>query len=194
MTIKIEESTQYIFEPVTPDRWKDFQQLFGERGACGGCWCMWFRLKRSEFDKQKGEANRQAMKEIITSGNVPGILAYSENKPVGWCSVAPRKELPVLDRSRILKPVDNIPVWSVVCFFINKHYRKKGLTLLLLKAAIHYVKELGGTVLEGYPVEPQKQWPDTFVYYGLTSVFEQAGFTEEVRRSNSRPIMRFYLE
>ena len=98
------------FHPLTPERWADFEKLFGKCGAGGCCWCMWWRLPKREFDAQKGEGNRRAMKAIVDSGLVPGILAYHEGQPVGWCSVAPREEFPRLERSRILKPVDNQPV------------------------------------------------------------------------------------
>ena len=112
------QKDSWQFHRLTPERWTDFEELFGERGAAGGCWCMWWRLTQREFDAQKGEGNRRAMKAIVDSGRVPGVLAYHEGQPVGWCSVAPREEFPRLGRSRILKPVDDEPVWSVVCFFI----------------------------------------------------------------------------
>ncbi|MFH0931574.1 MAG: GNAT family N-acetyltransferase, partial [Candidatus Zixiibacteriota bacterium] len=112
------------FNTVTPKRWKDLENLFGERGACGGCWCMWWRLSRSQFNKQKGEGNRKALKKIVDSGEIPGILAYADGKPIGWCSVAPREGFPVLERSRILKRIDEKPVWSVVCFFVAKPFRR----------------------------------------------------------------------
>ncbi|MFQ5676789.1 MAG: hypothetical protein ACE5G1_12905 [bacterium] len=102
------------FHPLTPERWSDFEELFGPRGACGGCWCMWYRLTRSEFDKQKGGGNLQAMKTLVQARNIPGLLAYQNKKAVGWCSVAPREEFAALARSRILKPVDEQPVWSIV--------------------------------------------------------------------------------
>jgi hypothetical protein len=116
------------FHPLTRERWSDFEELFGPRGACGGCWCMWWRLKRSKFEVQKGEANRRAMKAIVESGEVPGLLAYVQGKAVAWCSVAPRGHYSALQRSRILKPVDETPVWSVVCFFVIRGYRRKGIS------------------------------------------------------------------
>jgi GNAT superfamily N-acetyltransferase len=180
------------FHPLTSNRWKDFERLFGERGACGGCWCMFWRIKRSDFDRQKGEGNRKAMKAIVNSGEVPGILAYEGKKAVGWCSVAPRPTFPVLNRSRILKEIDDTPVWSVVCFFIDKGYRNKGLSVRLLQAAAEYIKQKGGAVLEGYPVEPRKGiMPAAFAWTGLASAFKKAGFLEVARRSETRPIMRF---
>jgi uncharacterized protein YndB with AHSA1/START domain len=101
--------------PLTPDRWDDLETLFGPRGAIGGCWCMWWRQTRSEYDRQKGEGNRQAMRAIVASGEIPGLLAYSGGRPVAWCSVAPRTAYPSLDRSRVLQRVDDQPVWSIVC-------------------------------------------------------------------------------
>lgn len=182
------------FHPVTAQRWDDLETLFGPRGAVGGCWCMWFRLKRSEFDAQKGEGNKQAMRRIIDSGEIPGLLAYHQEEPVGWCSVAPREDFPVLDRSRILKRVDDQPVWSVVCFFIARAYRQQGVSLQLLQAALDYAQENGARILEGYPVEPKKgSTPDVFAYTGLASMFLQLGFVEAARRSETRPLMRYYF-
>jgi GNAT superfamily N-acetyltransferase len=180
------------FHPLAPDRWTDLEKLFGEKGACGGCWCMWWRLKRSQFEQQKGEGNRKALKRIVASGEIPGLLAYLHNEPVAWCSVAPRKAYATLERSRILAPVDDKPVWSVVCFFVAKPFRHKGVTMKLLKAAIEYVKRQGGRIIEGYPVEPRKaRMPDAFAYTGLASTFRKAGFVEVIRRSETRPIMRY---
>ncbi len=181
------------FHPLTPQRWADFERLFGPRGATGGCWCMWWRTAHQEFQRQKGEGNRQAMKALVDSGVVPGILAYREGQAVGWCSVAPRSDFPRLERSRILRPVDDTPVWSVVCFFVDRRHRRQGLTVALLRAAVEYAREHGGAVIEGYPVEPrQGQVPAAFAYTGLASAFQKAGFTECARRSETRPIMRLH--
>ena len=190
-----QEEASWEFHRLTSERWADFEELFGERGATGGCWCMWWRLTGREFDAQKGAGNRRAMKAIVDSDRVPGILAYHEGHPVGWCSVAPREEFPRLERSRILKPVDDEPVWSVVCFFIAKSYRRRGVAGRLLKAALDYVRDCGGRIVEGYPVEPKKSsTPDLFAFHGLASMFRSAGFKEVARRSETRPIMRHVIE
>jgi GNAT superfamily N-acetyltransferase len=182
------------FHPLTPERWSDFEKLFGPRGACGGCWCMYWRVSRAQYEEQSGELNRRNIKALVDSGNIPGILAYSGDEPVGWCSIAPREEFPTLGRSRILKPVDELPVWSVVCFFVTRNQRRKGLTVQLLKAAVDFARSKGARIIEGYPVEPKNgKSPDVFVYTGLSSAFTQAGFTEVLRRSETRPIMRYYL-
>ena len=194
MSSKSSSLSDLKFQPVTAKRWKDLVSLFGERGACGGCWCMWWRLSRSQFNKQKGEGNKKGLKKIVDAGEIPGILAYSKGEPIGWCSVAPRERFSTLERSRILKRVDDEPVWSVVCFFIAKPFRRKGVTVELLKAAMEYAKKHGAKIVEGYPIEPKKgKMPDVFANTGLASAFRQAGFVEVLRRSETRPIMRYFV-
>src|SRR5215470_5626040 len=111
-------SVDLAFKPLSTETWSDFETLFGERGACGGCWCMFWRLKRSDFERQKGAKNKAAVKKLVESGEALGILAYLDNQPVGWCAVAPREAYTALERSRLLKPIDAQPVWSISCFFI----------------------------------------------------------------------------
>ncbi len=195
MSLKTGAFLELKFQQVTPKLWNDLVELFGPRGACGGCWCMFWRLTHAEWEKQKGEKNRKALKKLIDSGEVPGILAYANGKPVGWCSVAPRERFIRLENSRVLKRVDDKPVWSVVCFFIAKEFRRSGVTVALLKAAVEYARKKGAKILEGYPVEPKKgKMPDVFAYTGLASAFRQAGFKEVLRRSETRPIMRYFIK
>lgn len=184
----------FIFAPLTPDRWADLVALFGPRGASGGCWCMWWRLKRSEFDAQKGDGNRAAFRAVVENGPPPGVLAYAGDQPVGWCAIAPRDEYPALERSRILKRVDDQPVWSVTCFFIAKGWRRRGLAGRLLAAAVAFAGEHGARIVEGYPVEPRNDdMPAVFAWTGMASTFRRAGFVEVARRSETRPIMRLTL-
>ncbi|MHB8947194.1 MAG: GNAT family N-acetyltransferase [Bacillota bacterium] len=178
------------FSPLTPDRWADCERLFGPRGACAGCWCMWWRLPRSEFGRMKGEGNRLAFKAIVDSGEVPGIIAYDGGEPVGWCSVAPRESFSALERARKLKRLDDRPVWSVVCFFVAKGHRRQGLTVRLLEAAADYAGAQGARLLEGYPVDPDGDYPDAFAFTGLAGAFRQAGFVEVARPSARQRIMR----
>jgi GNAT superfamily N-acetyltransferase len=179
------------FHPLTPERFSDFEVLFGERGACGGCWCMWWRLPRAEFRRRKGAGNRRAMKRLVGSGTVPGILAYAGGAPVGWCCIGPREDFPPLARSRVLAPVDGRPVWSIVCFFVARPWRRKGITVRLIEAAVAHARRHGAQVVEGYPVVPRKgEIPAAFAYMGLPSAFRKAGFVEILRRSEVRPIVR----
>jgi GNAT superfamily N-acetyltransferase len=185
-------TTQY--RSLTPESWKDFENLFGPKGACAGCWCMWWRLKRSEFDKQKGEQNKQTMKEIVDSGEIPGIMVYHNDQPIAWCAIAPRENFSLLDRSQILKAIDDEPVWSIVCLFVKKEYRRKGVSSDLLKTAIKYARESGAKIIEGYPIDTQtNKYPDVFAATGLYSTFKNIGFEECARRSKTRPIMRLFL-
>lgn len=186
---------ELTFKPLQPDTWDDFVTLFGERGACGGCWCMLWRLPRRQFEQQKGQANKQAMEAIVNSGEIPGILAYHESRAVGWCAVAPRTSYSALARSRILKPVDDRPCWSIACLFIERSCRKKGVATQLLPAAVAYARSQGATMLEGYPVEPQSERdvPAAFAWTGIPKAFLRAGFKEVARRSPTRPIMRLAI-
>lgn len=153
---------------------------------------MLWRLPKKQFDSQKGTGNKLAMKAIVDSGEVPGILAFHNKIAIGWCAVAPRSRFPALSRSRILSSVDDRPCWSVACLFVDKSYRKRGVSTELLRAAATYAKSQGANLVEGYPVEPkpEKDIPPVFAWTGITKAFTRAGFNEVVRRSPTRPIMR----
>ena len=115
---------RYTFRPLTRAEWQDLEDLFGPRGACGGCWCMWWRLTRAAFNAAKGKGNRGALKRLVDSGTVPGSLAYEGGRPVGWCSIAPRDHFPALDRSRVLARVDVVAgaaaaTKTATCFFMR---------------------------------------------------------------------------
>ncbi len=179
------------FYPLTPARWADFEELFGKHGAYGGCWCMWWRSTRREFEQRKGEGNRRAMKAIVASGEVPGIMAYREGKAVGWCSVAPRERYSSLERSPVLKRLDDKRVWSIVCFYVAKGHREKGVAEELIRGAVEYVRKQGGTVVEAYPTQSRKGWlPPVSSYMGIPAMFERAGFVVCARPSHSKVIMR----
>ena len=181
--------------PVTPACWDDVADLFGPNGAMAGCWCMWWRLKRKDWEANQYAGNRAAMKALVEDGTVPGLLAYAGSQPIGWVSIAPREDFPVLQRSPVLKPVDEQPVWSIVCFYLHPDYRGQGLTRHLLTAAVDYARQQGATLIEGYPYDPQGRddLSSVSTFTGLLSVFEEAGFSEVARRSEKKPIMRLHL-
>ena len=184
-------AAQYTFEPLTPGRWQDLEELFGARGACGGCWCMAWRLAPRDFRAGKGTGNRNALRALVREGPPPGVLAYAGKSAVGWCAVAPRAVYPRLANSRVLAPVDDRPVWSVSCLFVAKSHRRQGLSAMILQAAADLAFSRGATIVEGYPTDPGgKDMPAPFVWTGLPSAFVKAGFTEVARRSETRPIMR----
>ncbi len=184
-------SGRLVFRPLTRRLWPDLVRLFGARGGCAGCWCMYWRRKRSEYERGKGASNRAAFRAVVRSGEIPGVLAYAGSEPIAWCAVAPRESYPVLANSRILRPVDERPVWSVTCFFVHRDHRRRGVTVPLLKAAVAHVRRKGGRMVEGYPVDPKtRPFPAAFAWTGLAAAFRKAGFREVARFSPTRPIMR----
>jgi predicted GNAT family acetyltransferase len=182
------------FHPLTPERWSDFETLFGVNGACAGCWCMFWRLSRKEFNQSQYEPNRLAMKVIVNSGEIPGIIAYRAQIPVGWVSIAPREKFFSLQRSDVLAPVDDQAVWSIVCFFIPRKMRKQGIMLPLVQAALDHARNHGAGIVEAYPFDSEKPLSTLSAYMGIKSVLEKAGFKEVIRRSSGHPIMRFALK
>lgn len=183
-----------LMKSLTSDTWDDFECLFGPKGAYAGCWCMWWRLSRKEFEKGQGEANRQAMKSIVQSGKIPGLIAYDKDEPCGWCSVAPREHFSTLERSRVLKRIDNQEVWSIVCFFIKKNHRGKNLSLQLIQGALDYVKSQGGKIVEAYPtILKTRKAPPVSTFMGIPSVLERAGFKIVHKPSQSKWIMRYFI-
>ena len=181
-------------EPARADRWDDLERLFGERGACGGCWCMWYRLPRAEYERGKGAKNRSALRRLVGTGEPVGVIAYAGGTPIGWCAVAPRSAFIRLETARTLKPVDARPVWSVVCLFVERAHRRQGVSVLLLNGASEYARSHGAEMIEGYPVEPRAGTiPAVFAHPGTPSAFRAAGFREVARPSAARTIMRRQL-
>lgn len=184
----------YAWRPLTARDWGVLEELFGPRGACGGCWCMvWRSPSRKTFEEGQGEENRAAFKRIAAQDPSPGVLLFApgDDRAVGWCSVGPRAAFPALERSRVLKPLDDVDVWSITCFYVRKDHRRQGLMVELLHAAAGYVKGQGGHWLEGYPVRPYSdRMPAAFAWTGLFQAFLDAGFHEAGRHSDARPIMR----
>jgi ribosomal protein S18 acetylase RimI-like enzyme len=182
---------ELTFAPLTREKFADLEELFGPKGACGGCWCMWWRLPRKQFDLQKGEGNRKELLKVVAESKPVGVIAYISGKPAGWCAVAPREELAGLSRSRILAPVDEEKPWSITCLFIKKEFRRMQASVALIKAAVDYAQSMGAKIIEAYPQEPrQSPMPDVFAFTGIASAFRKAGFKEIARRSPTRPIMR----
>ncbi len=182
--------------PLTAQRWDDFERLFGVNGAYAGCWCMWWRIPRRQFNQNGGEGNRQAMQGLVQGGEVPGVLGYLADEAVGWCSIAPRRDFASLERSRTLKRVDDLPVWSVVCFFIARKWRGKGLSYALLRGAMDYARQQGARIIEAYPIEPTdgKSLPPVSSYMGTAGLYRRLGFVEIAQPTPKRRIMRYTFE
>ena len=182
--------------PASAERWPALEQLFGERGAYAGCWCMFWRMERSAFKQQKGAGTKACLKEMLDAGQVPGMLAYVEGEPAGWCALGPREDFYALDRSRILKRVDAAPVWSIACFFVAKPYRQHGLMEHLLRTSVAYAGAHGARIVEGYPIDLEapllagQRLTSYGGFMGIASVFRKVGFVEVGRASDTQLLMR----
>lgn len=177
--------------PLTKERWRDLVELFGRPGASipGSCWCMYYR-RSGGGDAGGQQRNRRALKSLVDRGVVPGLIAYEDGGPVGWVSIGPREEYAKLRRSPIMKPVDDKPVWSIVCFFVDRRARGRGVSEALLRGAVDYARSQGATLVEAYPVDkPGESHPD-FMFFGAKRMYDRAGFREVARRKETRPVVR----
>ena len=188
-------SNELTVEPLSKKNWGKFIELFGVKGACGNCWCMYYRLSKSDFQEGKiDEGNKNAMKELVWNNQPAGLMALYEGRAIAWCAFAPREDFSKLGRSRVHKRIDDKPVWSIPCFFIHKDFRRQGVSVQLLKGVIQYAKENRIKIIEAYPTIPTKDiLPDTFAWIGLYKSFERAGFEIVDRTSKNRPMVRYYL-
>jgi GNAT superfamily N-acetyltransferase len=176
---------------LTPDLWPVLEDLFGEHGACNGCWCMYWRIG-SAYRKRPREDNKAAFREVVEQGPPPGLLAFAGEVAVGWCQLTPRDALPWLDRTWRLKRVDDVPVWSLSCFYVRKGYRGQGVTSELIAAALQAAKRARAPALEAYPFDADVSPSASGT--GYASTFARAGFEIVARRAPPRPIMRHDLK
>jgi GNAT superfamily N-acetyltransferase len=178
--------------PLTTASWPDLEELFGLPGGSivRGCWCMHYRKTGASPSGLTGADHQRALCDLVDRGVVPGLIGYADGRPAGWISLGPREDYLRLRRSPIMKPVDGTPVWSVVCSYVARPYRGLGLQHRLLADAIAFARDQGAGVLEAYPVDKAGRSHDDFMFFGSRSLYERAGFTEVVRRSPTRVVMR----
>lgn len=175
------------FHPVTPERLADLERFSAEHGKFRYCSCMRWRMTSSQFRNSTKEKRIEALNAMASSGEAVGVLAYDEDRPIGWCSIAPRSSYAALGRSRTMPPIDDEPVWSVVCFFVDSRYRRQGLMLNLLNAAVDYAASEGVLIVEGYPVKPAAP---SYTYMGSLDTFRSAGFKDVTPAGQTRIVMR----
>ena len=178
--------------PLTKETWSDLVDLFSRPGAsiARGCWCMYYRKKGVGSSAAEACKNRRAMRTLVGRDYVPGLIGYEDGRAVGWISLGPREDYEKLARSPVMKPVDDKPVWSIVCFFIDGKSRGKGVASALLDAAIDHARANGASLLEAYPVDKDQRSVSDFLWFGTKSMFDRAGFVEVARRKETRPVMR----
>ena len=184
---------KFTASALTNETWADLEQLFGRPGGSivRGCWCMFYRRSGPvSVSSAAGAGNKQGLRELLDGDVAPGVIGYLGGEPVGWISLGPREDYAKLRRSSIMKPVDETPVWSIVCTYVDKAHRGMRLQHRLLGAAIDFARDHGVRTLEAYPVDKPERSHDDFMFFGSRSLYEQAGFTEVVRRSPTRVVMR----
>ncbi len=176
--------------PLAPDLWPALEDLFGAVGACKGCWCMYMRIGAA-YRRRRPEENNAAFRAVVKRGPPPGLLAFDGDVAVGWCQLTPRDAVPQLDRIWRLKRVDDVPVWSLSCFYVRKGYRRRGISAALIAAALKAAKRAGAPALEAYPFDAAVSPSSSST--GYASTFARMGFKTVARRDRARPIMRHDL-
>ena len=179
-----------LFQLVTAERLSDLKQFSAEHGKFGYCSCMRWRMTSSQFRNSSKSERAEALNTRVCSSEATGVLAYHDGQPIGWCSIAPRSAYSALERYRALLRIDDEPVWSVVCFFVDRRHRRRGLTLQLLMAAVDYAASEGARIVEGYPVEPDAP---SYTYMGSPDTFRRAGFEDVTPEGQKRTVMRRYI-
>jgi len=184
--------SRFEVKPLTRETWPDLVELFGRPGAsiARGCWCMYYRKKGRGVSADQAPKNRRALRSLVSRDYVPGLIAYDDDRPVGWLSLGPRDDYEKLANSPVMKPVDDTPVWSIVCFFIDSKSRGRGVAKSLLDAGIDHARAHGAKLLEAYPVDKKERSVSDFLWFGSKSMFDRAGFKEVARRKPTRPVMR----
>jgi ribosomal protein S18 acetylase RimI-like enzyme len=190
--------TKLVAKPLTPERWPDLEAVFNARGCsiARGCWCMYYRRSGRRttppLATTRPESNRLEHKALVDAGVFTGLIGYRGKEPVGWVSFGPREGYARLERSPVMRPVDDEPVWSIICFVVPSAQRHQGLARALLDAAIAYAGKRGVRLLEAYPVDKAERSNDDFMWFGAKSMFDAAGFVEVARRKPTRPVVRLH--
>jgi GNAT superfamily N-acetyltransferase len=165
--------------PLTADRFADVSALFGEGGDPKWCWCAYWRLRSKDWSASSPSKNRDMLRTLAARPNAPGLLAYEGDRAVGWVGLGPREEYDHLEHSRVRPRLDDVPVWSIVCFIVSKAARGRGVARHLLDAAIDHARSQGAPALEAYPVDAAGgRVADNIAYTGALSTFRAAGFVE----------------
>lgn len=182
-------SPEFQFLPVTRQRLPDLARFSEEHGKFRYCSCMRWRMPSTLYRRSTKADRVTALESLVRQGTPIGVLAYTDGEPIAWCSIAPRETYAALERYRALPRIDEAPVWSVVCFFVDRRFRRQGLTTLLLQAAVDYARSQGAEIVEGYPVEPGSR---SYTYMGSPSTFRQVGFRDVSPQGQVRQVMRYF--
>jgi GNAT superfamily N-acetyltransferase len=164
--------------PATPDRVDDFVAVANPNRRATHCWCLSHRLTAPEIAELGGGSREEAFRALCARANPPGVIGYDDGEPVGWCSIGPRAENTRLTRSRLITPIDDLPVWSIVCVVVRGGRRRRGYTTPLIEGAVAHAAAHGAPAVESYPVDAGSGRIDlTMAFVGTRAMFEKAGFT-----------------
>lgn len=170
--------------PLTSGRFEDFADVINPNRRASHCWCLSHRLPVDQID-ELGEGDREtAMRALVARRSRPGVVTYCDGVPVGWCHISPRSEIPRLVSSKLIRPVDDVPVWSIICLVVRGGHRKRGVTHQLIEGAVAYAAGKGAPAVESYPVDPPGRMDTTMAFVGTRAMFEHAGF-EVVGRTDA---------
>jgi GNAT superfamily N-acetyltransferase len=181
--------------PLTPDRFEDFADVINPNRRTTHCWCLSHRLRARDIEELGKGDREQAMRRLCERENPPGVVTYLDGTPVGWCNLGPRADIPRLAGSELIRPIDAVPVWSIVCVVVRSGHRRKGVTAHLIEGAVQYAASRGAPAVEAYPVDPEGRMDTTMAFVGTRSMFGTAGFemvgtTNAVASRLPRLIMR----
>lgn len=185
--------------PVTPDRFEDFADVINKNRRPTHCWCLSHRIQAKEITELGGtgeDAREKAMRALCEREHPPGVVTYLDGEPVGWCNIGPRAEIPRLAQSKLMPPVDDVPVWSIVCVVVRSGFRRRGVTAHLIEGAVAYAAANGAPAVEAHPVDPGDTRMDlTMAFVGTRAMFERNGFkvvgtTDAVAGKLPRVVMR----
>ena len=191
-------STEPTWEthPVTPDRFEDFVAVVNPTRREVSCWCLSHRLPAAEIRALGGDSRERAMRALCEREHPPGVVTYRDGIPVGWCSISPRTEIPRLERSKLIRRIDDVPVWSIICIVVRTGHRRQGVVGQMLEGAVAYAAANGAPAVEAHPVDPGPERMDTtMAFVGTRAMFEKAGFevvgtTDAVASRMPRLVMR----
>jgi ribosomal protein S18 acetylase RimI-like enzyme len=188
-----------VTKPLTAENWPDLESIFNAKGCsvARSCWCMYYRKTGASgwpsARNDQARVNRAALHSLVERGEQVGLIGYADGVPAGWVSFGPREDFARLANSPVMKPVDDLPVWSIICFVVPSGYRKQGVARQLLAAAVAFCRKKKVKLVEAYPVDKAERTADTNMWFGAKSMYDAAGFEEVARRKPERPIVRLHL-
>lgn len=180
--------------PLTPDRFEDFADIINPNRRATHCWCLSHRLTGGQIEELGGGSREYAMRRVCAEAP-PGVVTYLDGTAVGWCHISPRGDIPRLTKSKLIRPVDEVAVWSIICVVVRSGHRKQGVSHELIEGAVAYAKQNGAPAVEAYPVDPPGRMDLTMAFVGTKAMFDKAGFevigtTDAVASKMPRLIMR----